>query len=390
MLPRVLLSVLTAAAALVGIVVAPLPASQPDVLFADDFESGLSRWQVLGDGGISLRSTNDPVHRTVLALDPNGDDVAALIRGSEAWGGVRVEGEMLFPGSDNNYLGLLYHHTVRGARRDFGLVYVKGNGSYLQLNPHRDLNVSRLIYPEFHVPLDGAAAVNAGVWQRFAFEVSGRTAHVYVGQTATPQLTFADLELERGAVGVQPRSVGGAVWVDNIRVVKIDRLSYDGPPRPDTRYTPAELLTDWRVAGPFEGTDDRIARDPAAASVRWAPFSTDWRGAVVTARVVDFHGPRRVAYFRTSITRQDTGPAQLQVSSADDLAVWVNGRFRGFYARQSAAWFDFHRNPDHAGRGVPIELVRGANEIVLRVIGGVYASGGFFARLATVPSAGRR
>jgi hypothetical protein len=70
--------------------------------------------------------------------------------------------------------------------------------------------------------------------------------------------------------------------------------------------------------------------------------------------------------------------------------VWVNGRFRGFYARQSAAWFDFHRNPDHAGRGVPIELVRGANEIVLRVIGGVYASGGFFARLATVPSAGRR
>jgi hypothetical protein len=152
--------------------------AQPETLFADDFESGLGRWEVLGDAGVSVRASRDAAHGNVLVLTPNGDDVAALIRGSERWSGVRLEGEMLFPTADHNYLGLLYNHTTRGARRDFGLVYVKGNESYLQLNPHRDLNVSRLIYPEFHFALEGAAAVTVGNWQRFRMEVLGRTAHV--------------------------------------------------------------------------------------------------------------------------------------------------------------------------------------------------------------------
>jgi hypothetical protein len=365
----------------------PAAAPQQGTLFTDDFESGIDRWQILGDAGVSLRATADTAHGTVLALEPNGDDVAALIRGSEAWRGIRLEGDMLFPTAEHSYLGLLYNHTTRGARRDFGLIYIKGNDSYLQLNPHRDLNVSRLIYPEFHVPLDGAGAVDVGVWQRFALEVMGRRAHVYVGDTSAPQMTFDDLEFERGAVGLQPRSVGGPVWVDNIRVMPLDRLSYDGPPQPAGRYTPGDLLTDWQVAGPFVETDDRIARAPSASGLRWAPFAADWRGAVVTARVVDFHGPARVAYFRTSITAASRGRAELGLHSADDLAVWVNGRFRGFYARQPPAWFDFDRNPEHAGRTIPIDLVPGTNEIVLRVIGGVYASGGFFARIV-LPESG--
>jgi hypothetical protein len=364
------------------------PAGQeavPDAptLFTDDFEGGLDRWEILGENGVSLRRTDNDAHGTVLELTPNGDDVAALIRGSDAWPAVRVEGDMLFPTEENSYLGLLYNHTTRGSRRDFGLVYVKGNDSYLQLNPHRDLNVSRLIYPEFHVPLDGPSAVTVGAWQRFAFEVIGRVVHVYIGDATSPRLTFDSFEFDHGAVGVQPRSVGGPVWVDNVRVRRLDRLSYDGPPIPNSAYTPAALLTDWQVAGPFEQADDRIARRPDNASVRWSPAPVDPRGAVVTARVVDFHGPRRAAYFRTSVIARAAGPAELQLSSADDLALWVNGRFRGFYARQAAAWFDFKSNRDHAGRAVPIELVEGRNDIVLRVIGGLYASGGFYARVVS-------
>ncbi len=355
----------------------------PPAVFTDDFESGLHRWEILGEDGVSLGTTSDGTHGTVLELTPNGDDVAALIRGSEAWSAVRVEGDMLFPSEDNSYLGLLYNHTVRQSRRDFGLVYVKGNDSYLQLNPHRDLNVSRLIYPEFHVPLAGPSAVKIGAWQRFAFEVRGAGVHVYIGDTRTPQLTFDRFEFDHGAVGLQPRSVGGPVWIDNVRVTRLDRLSYDGPPIPDAAYAPAALLTDWQVAGPFGEADDRVLRHDDAAAIRWSPAPVDWRGAVVTARIVDFHGPRRVAYFRTSVTRRAAGPAELQLSSADDVALWVNGRFRGFYARQTAAWFDFHDNRDHAGRSIPIELVPGPNDIVLRVVGGTYASGGFYARLAT-------
>jgi hypothetical protein len=352
-----------------------------DVLFADDFESGLARWIVLGTNGTALRPADDDRHGTVLELRPNGDDVAVLVRDSEAWRGVRVEGEMLFPSDEHSYLGLLYNHTTRGSRRDFGLVYVKGNDSYLQVNPHRDLNVSRLVYPEFHVPLEGPSRVDVGVWQRFAFEVLDSAVHVYIGDVATPQLTFDGFEFGSGAFGLQPRSVGGPVQVDNVRVRQIGQLSYAGPALPAASYAPEGLLTEWQVAGPFEATDDRIARDDPQARAHWMPFPTDWRGAVVSARAVDFHGPRRVAYFRTTVVAERAGEARLELSSAEDLALWVNGRFAGFSSRQPAAWFDFDRQPDHAGRSVRLHLDEGPNAVVLRVIGGVYASGGFFARL---------
>jgi len=385
MTPRGLLMLTAVALPLFAGAVSPPQVATKDGrdLFVDDFESGLDRWEILGDRGVSLRDTDDARHETVLELTPNGDDVAALIRGSGSWSAVRVEGEMLFPTGAHSYLGLLYHHTTRGPRRDFGLVYVKGNDSYLQVNPHRDLNVSRLIYPEFHVPLDGPSAVEIGVWQRFAFEVSPRTVHVYIGDTTVPQLTFDGFELDRGEIGLQPRSVGGPVWIDNVRVRRLERPSYAGPPIPNPEYAPDHLLTAWQAAGPFAGTNDAIARNPDAPEASWSPAPVDWRGAVVTARTVDFHGPRRVAYFRTSVTATEDGSAELQLSSADDLALWINGHFAGFYARQAQTWFDFAHNPEHAGRSIPVELVAGRNDIVLRAIGGVYASGGFFARLHT-------
>ena len=85
--------------------------------------------------------------------------------------------------------------------------------------------------------------------------------------------------------------------------------------------------------------------------------------------------------FLCLVSATESASAALELSSADDLALWVNGRFRGFFGKQDAAWFDFYRNGDHAGRSIPVELSPGRNDIVLRVIGGTYASGGFFARL---------
>jgi hypothetical protein len=352
----------------------------PATLFVDDFERGLAAWEVLGPAGVSIRDSGDPDHGGVLELTPNGD-VVALIRGSEEWDGVRLEGEMRFPTDLDNYLGFVYRHTRRGLRQDFGLIYVKGNDSYLQVNPHRDFNVSRTIYPELRSPLTGAAAVTAGHWQRFAIEVVGRAVHVYIGATATPQLTFDGFEGERGAFGLQPRSVGGAVWVDRLTVRRQSSLSYHGPAVPQPAYAPESLVTQWRVAGPFAATDDRAAQHPDAAGVTWRPLATDHRGAVVTGRIVDYHGPRTVAYLRTAIAASSPGRAVLDVSTVDDLAVWLNGAFQGFVPRQDAAWFDVGRTQGHGGRQIPLTLQAGTNHVVVRVRGGVYASGGFFARL---------
>jgi hypothetical protein len=69
----------------------------------------------------------------------------------------------------------------------------------------------------------------------------------------------------------------------------------------------------------------------------------------------------------------------LNVSTIDDLALWVNGRFVWNLPRGDRAWYDFWRNPEHDGQHVPVQLVTGRNDIVVRVRGGVPASGGFYA-----------
>lgn len=150
---------------------------------------------------------------------------------------------------------------------------------------------------------------------------------------------------------------------------------------PSVAYQPDSLLTNWEVLGPYERTRDEIAREPDGARNRWRPFATDARGAVLTGQVVDFHGSRAVGYFRTRVSTTAPGRAFLHLSTADDLALWVNGRFHWFIPRSGLAWFDFWNNPDHRGRRIPITLREGENDLVLRVRGGTYASGGFFARV---------
>jgi hypothetical protein len=315
--------------------------------FSDDFEHGIEGWRIIGENGVRIKSSGNPVHGSVLEMVPNGD-VSAIIKHSEKWGRVRLEGEMLFPTNDDNYLGFVYNLTEHHRRQDFGLIYVKGNQSYLQVNPQLDFNVTRLVYPELRTKLSGPAAVTVNTWQRFAIEIDAATAHVYVGNGDVPQITFAGFHYDRGAIGLQPRSVGGPVWVDNVRVRTIDRLSYSGRPIPAIAYDTTTLLKKWQVAGPFDRTVDDIARHPDR--VRWATFETDTRGAIITGRVVDYHGPKTVAYFRTAIDMPAAGQSELQFSTSSDLSVWLNGQFISGASRQEFAWFDFATNQEHAPR----------------------------------------
>lgn len=353
--------------------------NRQDELFADDFEHGLAAWDVLGEG-VSTIDSEDPDHGLVLALEPHGD-VLAMIRGSESWNGVQLEFDVLFPGSEHSYLGVAYDIRETAGRLDFGLVYIKGNDSYLRVNPHRDFNVGRTLYEEYRTPLVDEAEIRVGVWQRVRAEIIDNECHFHVGGSTIPQLTFAALELSEGRIGLQPRSVGGVVWVDNVRVRPLRSFSYEGRPIPDPAYAPDSLLTAWEVAGPFERTRDDVARAPDRFSDVWRPFEVDPRGAVITATVVDYHGPKTVAYFRSQVESPAPGPAVLHLSTVDDLALWVNGRFHWFIPRGQLAWYDFWRNEAHAGIRIPITLRAGRNEIVLRVRGGVYATGGFFARV---------
>lgn len=353
--------------------------SATEVLFRDDFEAGLGRWDDRSRGNEEIVKLGGD-RGNVLRLSADGD-VHVLIPGSERWGDVVVEGDFQFPEPGDSYLGLMYNYRETAGRSDFGLVYVKfGRRVYLQPNPHRDYNVTRTFYPELAVTLSGDAAVRAGEWQRFRMEVVSGVAHVYIGPGNVPQLTFMIPEAGPGRLGFQPRSVGKAVLLDNIVVRRLDRHSYQGPPIPAPDYQRGRELA-WQAAGPYDRTRDAIVSDSVEYSDVWRAFEADSRGAIETARLLDFHGPNTVAYLRTRVHADSSGPAILRLSSVDDVALWVNGRFEGFYYRQDQAWHDHDRNDAHAGTAIRIRLNRGQNVIAVRVRGGTYAAGGFFAAL---------
>ena len=273
-----------------------------DVELTDDFEQPLSRqWTVSRPERTHTAASNDPLHGAVLVLEADGDDVYLLLKGTESSSGGVMEADVLFPSPEDSYLGFIYNFQRTAERTDFGVVYIKGNESYAQANPHYDFNVSRTIYPEARVTLSGAGAIRVGSWQHVKIEVVGSDCHLYVGDMGTPQLTFAMYRGRSGAFGLQPRSVGGAVWVDNVQWRSLPALTYRGQAMPPVVYATDALLTSWQVAGPFEQVEDAFARQPEGRPRTWRPFAADPRGAVITGLVTSFHGKATVAYFRTRI-----------------------------------------------------------------------------------------
>lgn len=364
-------------AASLGMVTPQRHEGPPALLFGEDFEGGLGRWIIEGRAFVSIHRTPD-THGAVLRLQSSGD-VHALIRGSEKWGNVAVEGDLRFGEDIESYLGFVYNFRSHGQRSDFGLIYLKyGPRVYLQPNPHRDYNVSRKLYPEYVAPLSGPYKARVGEWQKFRVELVDGVSHIYVGEATMPQLTFPIPEPGPGRLGFQPRSVGGEVWIDNVKVTSLKRFSHTGAPQP-APIAPDPSPLRWEVFGPLRATKDAVATD--AKSSGWRPFSLDARTALETGRVVDYHGPNTVAYFRTVIDAREAGTAALRLSTIDDLALWLNGRFQGFIPKQDNAWADYWSNPAHKGDEVPLALRSGENRIVIRVRGGTYAAGGFYARV---------
>ncbi|MGE0042666.1 MAG: hypothetical protein AB7H88_16245 [Vicinamibacterales bacterium] len=380
-----------ALAATASVAVTPRPAPAQAPLFADDFERGLDGWLLSAPDVTTTADSGDPAHGRILVLTPRDVAQYALIRGSGAWGPYRIEGDVLFPTSEDNYLGFIYHYREADGRRDLGSIYIKGNDSYVRVNPRRDWNPARQMYDEYRVDLTGADAIVTGTWQRFAAEVSGHTCHFYVGDMSRPKVTFDLYEGDTGMAGFKPRVVGGPVWLDNVRAVPIARLTWSGPRMPaGASPMPGRFVTDWRALGPLAATAPALERrarpgDGGAAggeAVPWVPFGTDGRGAVVTGRLTSFLGPSTVAYFLT--TADTPAGGRLAFSTIDDLAIWVDGVFQGYVSRGRTAWFDAGLNPDHPPTA-SVSLPPGRHEVLVRVRGGQYASGGFFAWLVRTP-----
>jgi hypothetical protein len=381
---------ITTALVLIVVFATPSHAQQAEELFFDDFESDLAGWAISDPEAIRVLETQDPSHGNVLLLSPAHAKLHALIRGSDAWEGYRIEGEVLFPQDVHNYLGLIYSYSRRGDRVDLGSIYIKGNGSYVRVNPRRDWNPSRMLYEEYRTPLRGRDTIRIGEWQSFAMEVVGNVCHLYVGDMTVPKVTFDYYEHAGGRVGFKPRVVGGSTWLDNVRATAIKGLSYEGSRQPPgIEHRPDELVTTWKVLGPLAGSDLGLeqAADPVEMTVAeggvefgWRDFDTDPRGAVVTGRVTDFLGDRTVAYFLTTIEISEGEVGRFEFSSIDHLAFWVNGSFEGYSYRDRIAWHDFGRNPDHPPTAA-LPLQEGINRVLIRARGGVYASGGFFARV---------
>lgn len=365
------------------------------IVFEDDFEGNLLGWDLSNTSSVEIIDSQNPKQGKVLSLTPNSN-VSALIKNSDQWGALRVEGQLLFPKNEHNYLGFIYNYEKSTKREDFGLLYVKGNGSYIRANPWRDGNVSRLLYEEYKTNLEEDQAIKIGKWHTFKMEVVNETCHLYINDMKRPKITFDHFELKSGKIGFQPRVTGGAVWIDDIKVTPIKQLAYQGENIPFITYEPDFLLTKWEAFGPLTKPNlaieravdfDDVSLDINGVSFGWKNFKTDARGALITGRITEYEGENTVAYFRTFLNVEEDKTVILHFTTTDELALYLNGKDAGRIYRDGYvskdndwnAWYDFWKNPEHKGRKKKLSLKKGMNQLVVRVRNGQFASGGFFA-----------
>jgi hypothetical protein len=294
---------------------------------------------------------------------------------------VAIEGDLLIPFEGHSYLGFIWGLQERDGRADYASAYVKGNGSYVVANPHWDDNPARELFPEYYAELTGADRIKIGEWSRFRAELVDGVMQLYFGRTNAPQLVFKAPDGASGLIGFRPRVVGQPVWIDNIRVQRIERHSSpveDVPPVRDRR-----LLSNWEYVGPSAATDPLLEQGLGhdAAGMPWKSFAVDRRGAVITGRITDYLGPQTVGYFRTAIESASPSRAVLRLASLDGGALWLNGEFLGHFNPVETAWFNIASDSSRPHLDIPIRLRQGRNTVVMRIRGGRYAGGGFYAAL---------
>lgn len=381
--------------------------------FYDDFEKGTGKWDFFNPGKFKIIDSGDPAHGKVLSMYSGGPAVYALIKDSDGWTNIRVEGDVFFPFFYHHYLGFIYNFNVTGKRIDFGSIFLLGPwgedfapyyrkyntylenppddflGNVVLVNPHRDMNASRLLYSEYWVTLNGEKAVKPGEWHRFKAEVFGPVCHFYVDDMNTPKVTYDLFEFSSGRVGFKPRFVGSETRLDNITVTSIKELSYTGPPLPAGRnYEPGKLLTRWDAIGPFSRRMKEIETDgylPGKSyrynnvEMKWRPFEADARGCVATGRITEYYSGEWSAYFHTELRSETEKEVTLHFSSTNGLGIWLNNTFLRIVGGQFTIWPDFRTNPDHQAVKFKVTLKPGVNHLVVMVKGGRYGGDGFYA-----------
>ncbi|UCH96070.1 MAG: hypothetical protein JSV88_04250 [Candidatus Aminicenantes bacterium] len=391
-----------------------VPVLGQSIYFEDDFEKGLGKWDLVNADKIKIVDTAETKHGKALCLHTGGEAVYALIKDSDAWTNIKVEGDVFFPWNTCSYLGLIYNYNVRGPRVDFGSIFILGPfgedlvpyftnifkhmewppdhflGNVIWVNPHRDSNASRNIYSEYWVTLtDDTKAIKPGEWGHFKAEIVGPACHFYVTDMETPTVTYNFFEFSSGRVGFKPRYTGAEVWIDNIKVTPLKEFSYKGPGLPAGRtYKPKKLLTNWKAIGPFSRRIKEIETQGYHAeksytlqnqTYKWEPFETDPRGCVVTGKLTHRFNYHFFAYFLTEINSQNQKEVTIEFSSTNTLVLWVNNKLVGNVKRQFVCWYDFWENPEHKGETTKATLNPGKNSILVLVKGGRYGGDGFYA-----------
>lgn len=389
-----------------------------ELLFFDDFENGLSKWELVTSHKVKIIKSKDPVHQHVMALYPHGPAVYALIKNSDKWNNYCIEGDFLFPINHHHYLGFIYNYNETGNRVDFGSIFVFGPysgvdfndwskiynqynvnrvpeyepGNIIMVNPHRDGNASRLLYNEYvnKIPSDSAVLVNE--WHKFKAEVINEKCHFYVDNMSIPKMIFNYFEFGNGKAGFKPRFAGSEVWIDNIKAKAIPKFSYEGIDIPSNLlYNPQKLIRNWSYLGPFYHRHDEAALEydkygiyhDNGTDYNWTTFNTDARGCVITGKITRKSLGQNLVYFHSKVNIKEEKKAILKFSTSNNLILWVNNENKGYIKSMNQIWYDFYENKDHEGIKCEIELKKGENHIVVLAIGGRYGGDGFYASLDT-------
>jgi hypothetical protein len=358
-------------------------------LARDDFEHGLSKWVVIGEPTnvrIVEESGAEPANHVLELVPQQGGFVHTLLRGSEGWTNLRIEGRVLFPTSGDGYLGLIYNHRREGSRTDFGCLFVKSNGSYVRVSPHHDGNPSWRLYEELKVPLEGPRRVVPNRWYPFRLDVIGSAARFAFEELSQPLIIFDGIQMDRGAIGFEARpGRGDPVWIDDIVVRHLDAGSSTETSEAITPISSA-LLTHWEALGPFAEPDRTIESGLWSSQSR--SLAADQRGMVITGRISDFgSSSRHLVYLRTTLDGGNDGALQnLVFSTANRIDAWLGERHLGTMEPQDYAWTDFLSLPDRAAPPLTVALSPGPNILLLRVDGRRFAGGGFLA--AVIPTEG--
>lgn len=354
-------------------------------LFHDDFETDLGQWEYQEPGIAQIIKTGDLTHGSVLKLTPNRTAECVLIKDSDKWESIVIRGQALFPSDQHDYLGLVYNYHETD-RIDFGCIYIKGKGSYIRVNPHRDGNASRALYEEYKTALTGNSEIKVNQWFSFKAEIIGSECHFYVTDMKKPKVVFKYFEYTKGKIGFKPRLVGGEVWLDNISVDQIESFSHStSTVSNEIEYRKEVMINDWEALGPFCKRIPEIEKSRENGPIvideeeyDWSNFAIDTRGCLVAGKICRFSTNQKLAYFSTQVNSEKNTQTEVQFSSLNNLHVWVNSKYIGTIEKQRHAWFDFFQNPEHVGNNLPIVLRKGTNRILVLVEGGNYSGDGFY------------